>query len=215
MLAQQNLRINKGIIHFKQILSNLGKEINIPREMVEGLKNGTRKLRLRLRDYMGVYNNGVRNDTEIVFFGESNNELFWPEDCIEELLKVVFALHFTYVAAKYHNRDSSNNYNVYGLEFGRFHPFKKDFGTDYNRLRAEVNRAIAEINDEIIDLQLGTLVNHMVERMDSSGDMPLPSGVPRTNRTVAFMTLYAIISFNVFFMKLHPASFNFDLTGIH
>lgn len=33
----------------------------------------------------------------------------------------------------------------------------------------------------------------MVERMDSSGDIPMPSNVPRSNRTVAFMTLYAFV----------------------
>lgn len=97
--------------------------------------------------------------------------------------------------AKYYGTDSSNGYNVYGFEFGRFHPKKNALflGKDRTNFEREINRAIAEITDETIDLQLGTLVNHMVERMDSSGDIPLPSNVSRSNKTVAFATLYSFI----------------------
>lgn len=99
---------------------------------------------------------------------------------------------------KYHGTDSSNNYNVYGFEFGSLHPKKNNLieRGQWNDFLNKANEMIAGITDTTIDLQLGTLVNHMVERMDSSGDMPLPSGVSRTNRTVAFMTLYTMILIN-------------------
>lgn len=98
--------------------------IVIPQEIIEGLKNGSRKLRLRLSDFIGVYQPGVRNDTEIVFFGNSGNELLWPENEIDKFLKVVFYLHFTYIRIKYFDKDSSNGYHVYGWEFGQLHPKK-------------------------------------------------------------------------------------------
>lgn len=51
------------------------------------------------------------------------------------------------------------------------------------------------MTDNVIDLDLGLLFNHMIGRMDdfNGRGAALPTHVPRTNRSVAFMTLYAYI----------------------
>lgn len=70
------------------------KELNIPTALVNDLIRGTKRLRLRLRDFLGVYTRGIRNDTEIVFFGENRNELYWPADKLADFLRVIFMLHY-------------------------------------------------------------------------------------------------------------------------
>lgn len=62
-----------------------------------------------------------------------------------------------------------------------------------------INNDIARISDEVIDLQLGILFNHMVERMDTSGDLGTrlnyfpqdKSKLPRSTQSVAFYSLYS------------------------
>lgn len=55
--------------------------------MINGLKDGSRKLSLRIRDFMGVYQAGLSNNREIIFFGQNDNELYWPEDKLVDLVK--------------------------------------------------------------------------------------------------------------------------------
>lgn len=74
-MVAQDLKFYETIIVIYQYLIKNIEKITIPPEMIQGLKDGSRKLRIRLKDFMGVYQSGVRNDTEILTFGESNNEL--------------------------------------------------------------------------------------------------------------------------------------------
>lgn len=43
--------------------------------MLAGIKDGTKTLKLRMKDFMGVYTAGIKNEVEIVTFGNGNNEL--------------------------------------------------------------------------------------------------------------------------------------------
>lgn len=65
-----------------------------------------------------------------------------------------------------------------------------------------INSDIAGISDDVIDLQLGILFNHMVERMDTSGDLGTRLGyldkgpvkkLPRSTQSVAFLSLYLYV----------------------
>lgn len=60
----------------------------------------------------------------------------------------------------------------------------------------KMNERIANINDEVIDLQLGLLFNSTVERLDASGDIKVngsPHRWPRTTQTVVFLELYRFL----------------------
>lgn len=74
-MAQQDLKVDEMIEAFDYLMYNKGSRIQIPRQMVEDIESGAKKLRLRMSDFIGVYDAGVRNDMEVVFFGNSNNEL--------------------------------------------------------------------------------------------------------------------------------------------
>lgn len=123
-----------------------------------------------------------------------------------ELIKTIFILHYFYMEPKYYGEDVDDGYGVYGFDVGSFHPTKttKDYGTfddnpwdntdpRCNELILDINKAISKITDTNIDLKLGMLFNHDIDRIAYDGDTPLPSTVPQTTQTVAFASLYSFI----------------------
>lgn len=97
-------------------------------------------------------------------------------------------MHYFYISPKYYGTLDADGFGVYGFEVGKYYPTATSLRNE--RLLQEVNKSISRITDKVIDLQLGMLFNHMVGRIKSDGDMPLPSTVPQTEQTVAFMSLY-------------------------
>lgn len=110
-------------------------------------------------------------------------------------MKVIFILHFIYIAPKYHGKiQTADGYGVYSFEVGKYQPSRTTL-TDQPLINA-INKDIEKIKDELIDLQLGMLFNHMVERLDSSGDIKVKGQVPtisRSTQTVAFLSLYKLV----------------------
>lgn len=166
--------------------------IEISEEILHRFKAGTTKLRLRLTTFIGVYDRGVRNDNELVSFGEGPNQLWWPEDKIEDFLRIIFIMHYLYMQPKYYGTLDADGYGVYGFECGKYHPTKTSLRE--KDLIEAINRDIAAIQDTTIDLKLGMLFNHDVDRIAPDGDMPLPSTVPVNTGSVAYMSLYLYIT---------------------
>lgn len=182
------MQFDEAVKRMQYLWKNRSK-IVIPTRMSDGITTDTRTVKLRLRDFNGVYVRGVRNDVEVLFFGDSNNELLWPYTHLDDLFKLIFIMHYFYVSPRYYGTLDADSFGVYGFDVGQYWPTRTSLKDD--ALIVDMNKRIANITDKEIDLQLGMLFSHMVNRIEHDGDMPMPSTVPRTQQTVAFASFYA------------------------
>lgn len=188
--------------------------INIPASMVEGLKNGSRNLRLRhgtfrlRRDYIDgkpmCYAEGIANVNELIEFGNGNNQLHWPEDKIADFLKYIFIFHYLHVRPLYHDKLSSDQFHIYSFDVGAYHPARTTLRNQ--DLLNKINSEISKITDKTIDLQIGWLFNSWGDRLREDGDIPVPEGTPIDQRTATYLTLYRWIYGHITGKKkyLHP-----------
>lgn len=188
-------------------------QINIPQSMVNGLKDGSRRLRLRhgtfrlRRDYVGgkpvCYASGIANVNELIEFGNGDNKLSWPEDKIADFLKYIFIFHYLHLRPLYHDKLPSDQFHIYSFDVGQYHPARSNLR---NRdLLNKINSEISKITDPTIDLQIGWLFNSFGDRLKEDGDIPV-SNVPVNQQSATYLTLYRWIYGHVSGKKkyLHP-----------
>lgn len=188
-----DLQIEETLNRMYYLFQNLDSVI-IPDSLLTGFKNGTRRLMLRMKSFIGVYERGVRSDNETVSFGKGANQIHIGEPLIDKFLKIVFILHYFYMEPVYYGEDYDDKYGLYGWNIGTFHP---NNSTLKNRaLLNAVNDAISKVSDTVIDLKLGMLFNHDINRMSNlksfnvEGSEAQFEKLPKTNQTVAFLNLY-------------------------
>lgn len=97
---------------FKSVWRKI-EDVKIPEEMLEGLKNGTRKIQLRFKNLESdTYE--IRSYTETLDLGRGKIEI--PEKDLEGLVKFIFILHYYHVQP--YDAGKADNYRVYGLRGG-------------------------------------------------------------------------------------------------
>lgn len=88
--------------------------------MMDEITTNQRSIKLRLRDFNGIYVRGVRNDVEVLFLGDSNNELLWPYTHLQDLFRLIFIMHYFYISPKYYGTLDADNFGVYGFDVGQY-----------------------------------------------------------------------------------------------